>query len=156
VGHKFSTGVSDCGGPGSSPGLVKWDLWWTKWRWGRFSLNTSVSPANIHSTNLSMIIITRGRYTRPFGGRRAEWTQLGLHPPLCELKKCPLGSSKITCCTTAVYRNTRRVFETRVVYRNENVVYQILIRWPDLFNKVIKLSISAPFKVTGYNRQIRN
>jgi hypothetical protein len=21
---------------GSSPGLVMWDLWWTKWRWGRF------------------------------------------------------------------------------------------------------------------------
>jgi hypothetical protein len=28
-----------------------------------------------------------GRYNRPFSGRRAEWTQFGLHPPLCELKK---------------------------------------------------------------------
>jgi hypothetical protein len=37
---------------GSSPGLVMWDLWWTKWRWGRFSLSTSVSPANLHSTKL--------------------------------------------------------------------------------------------------------
>jgi hypothetical protein len=34
-----------------------------------------------------IIIITRGRYNRPFSGRRAEWTQLGLHPSLCELKK---------------------------------------------------------------------
>jgi hypothetical protein len=25
--------------------LVMWDLWWTKWRWGRFSPSTSVSPA---------------------------------------------------------------------------------------------------------------
>jgi ABC-type oligopeptide transport system substrate-binding subunit len=46
-----------------------------------------VSPANLHSTKFSIITITRGRYYRPFCGRRAEWTQLGLHPPLCELKK---------------------------------------------------------------------
>jgi hypothetical protein len=66
----------------------KWDLWWTKWRWAMFSPSTSVSPANIHSTKFSIIItITRGRYNRPFSGRRAEWTQYGLHPPLCELKK---------------------------------------------------------------------
>jgi hypothetical protein len=42
---------------GSSPGLVMWDLWWTKWRWGRFSSNTSVSPANLHCTNCSTIIL---------------------------------------------------------------------------------------------------
>jgi hypothetical protein len=46
------------------------------WRWGRFSSSTSVCPANLHSTNFSIIIITRGRYNRPFSGRRAEWTQL--------------------------------------------------------------------------------
>jgi hypothetical protein len=28
--------ASHRGGPGSSPGLVMWDLWWTKWRWGSF------------------------------------------------------------------------------------------------------------------------
>jgi hypothetical protein len=28
-------------------------LWWTKWRWGRFSPSTSVSPANLYSTNCS-------------------------------------------------------------------------------------------------------
>jgi hypothetical protein len=65
---------------------VKWDLWWTKWRWGMFSPSTQVSPANLHSTNF-IIIITRGRYNRPFSGRRAEWTQLGHQPPLCEIKK---------------------------------------------------------------------
>jgi hypothetical protein len=35
-----------------------WDLWWTKWRWGRFSPNALVSPANLHSTNSVTITIT--------------------------------------------------------------------------------------------------
>jgi hypothetical protein len=35
-----------------------WDLWWTKWRWGRLSPSISVSPANLHSTNFSTITIT--------------------------------------------------------------------------------------------------
>jgi hypothetical protein len=34
-----------------------------------------VSPAN-HSTNFSIIIITRDWHNRPIGGRSAEWTQL--------------------------------------------------------------------------------
>jgi hypothetical protein len=33
-----------------------------------------------HSTNFSIIIITRGWHNRPFGGRSAEWTQLGFTP----------------------------------------------------------------------------
>jgi hypothetical protein len=32
-------------------------LWWTKWRWGGFSPSTSVSPANLHSTNCSTITL---------------------------------------------------------------------------------------------------
>jgi hypothetical protein len=38
-----------------------------KWRWGRFSPRTSVSPANLHSTCFSTIIftITRGWDNRP-------------------------------------------------------------------------------------------
>jgi hypothetical protein len=36
---------------------VMCDLWWTKWRWGRFSPSTSVSPANLHSTNFSTVPI---------------------------------------------------------------------------------------------------
>jgi hypothetical protein len=43
-------------GPDSNPDLVLWDLWWTKWHWGRFSPSTSVSLAN--STNFSTITIT--------------------------------------------------------------------------------------------------
>jgi hypothetical protein len=33
-------------------------LWWTKWRCGRFSPSTSVSPANLYSTDFSTITIT--------------------------------------------------------------------------------------------------
>jgi hypothetical protein len=50
-----------------------WGLWWTKRHWGRFSPSTAVSPAN-HSTNFSIIIITRGWHNRPISGRSAEWT----------------------------------------------------------------------------------
>jgi hypothetical protein len=32
--------------------------------------------ANLHSTEFSIIINIRGRYNRPFSGRRAEWTHL--------------------------------------------------------------------------------
>jgi hypothetical protein len=42
--------ASNSGDQGSSPGQVMWDLWWTKWHWGRFSRSTSVSSAT-HSTD---------------------------------------------------------------------------------------------------------
>jgi hypothetical protein len=32
-------------------------VWWTKWYWGRISPSTSVSPANLHSTNCSTVTI---------------------------------------------------------------------------------------------------
>jgi hypothetical protein len=38
------------------------------------------SPAN-HSTNFSIIIITRGWHNKPIGGRSAEWTQFDSKPP---------------------------------------------------------------------------
>jgi hypothetical protein len=44
-------------------------------------------PLPIDSTKFSILTITRGRYNRPINGRRAEWTQFGLHPPLWKLKK---------------------------------------------------------------------
>jgi hypothetical protein len=37
-----------------------------------FFPSTSVSPANLYSTKFSIIIITRGKYNRPFSGRCAE------------------------------------------------------------------------------------
>jgi hypothetical protein len=39
-----------------------------------------VSPANHHSTNFSIIIITWGWHNRPIGGCSAEWTQLDSTP----------------------------------------------------------------------------
>jgi hypothetical protein len=45
--------ASHIGGLGSTTGQVMWDLWCTKWHWGRFSQSTSVSAANSHSTNCS-------------------------------------------------------------------------------------------------------
>jgi hypothetical protein len=57
-----------------------WGLWWTKRHWGRFSPRTSVSLANHHSTNFSIIIIIRGWHSRLIGGRSAEWTQLDSTP----------------------------------------------------------------------------
>jgi hypothetical protein len=53
----FSRWLPTAAAQGSSPGLVMWDLWWTKRRWGRFSPSTSVSLANLHSTNCSAIIL---------------------------------------------------------------------------------------------------
>jgi hypothetical protein len=46
-----------------------------------------VSFANHHSTKFSIIIIIRGSYNRPIGGRRSEWTQLDSTPPKLEIKK---------------------------------------------------------------------
>jgi hypothetical protein len=40
----------------------------------------------IHSTKFSILTITRDRYNKPVSGRRAMWTQFGLHPPLCKLR----------------------------------------------------------------------
>jgi hypothetical protein len=38
-------------------GLVMWNLWWTKWRCGRFSPSTSDSLTNLHFNNCSTITI---------------------------------------------------------------------------------------------------
>jgi hypothetical protein len=64
-------------------------LWWTKRHWGRFSLSTSISLANHHSTNFSIIIIiiTWGWHNRPIGGRSVEWTQLDSTPHYTNIKK---------------------------------------------------------------------
>jgi hypothetical protein len=62
-GHIFTTSsgglslASHRGGPVSSLDQAMWNLWWTTWHWGRFSPSTSVSSANLHSTNYSTITI---------------------------------------------------------------------------------------------------
>jgi hypothetical protein len=45
--------------------LVKWNLWWTKWLWGRFLPSALVSTANFYSTKFSILTVTWGRYSRP-------------------------------------------------------------------------------------------
>jgi hypothetical protein len=78
------------GGPSSLPGSM-WGLWWTKRHWDRFSPSTSVSPANHHSTNFFIIIITRGWHNRPISGRSAEWSQLDSTLPTIPIKKLLRG-----------------------------------------------------------------
>jgi hypothetical protein len=73
--------------PGFASGQSMWGLWWTKRHWGRISPSTSVSPANHHSTHVSIIIITRGWHNRPIGGHSAEWTQLDSNPHYTNKKK---------------------------------------------------------------------
>jgi hypothetical protein len=63
-----------------------WGSWWTKRHEGRFSSGNSVSLANQHSTNFSIIIITRGWHSRPIGGRSAEWTKLDSTPHYTNLR----------------------------------------------------------------------
>jgi hypothetical protein len=54
-----------------------WDLWWTKWRWGRFFPTISVSPVNLHSTACSTITIIYhlGLVQQATSGRSTKWTQ---------------------------------------------------------------------------------
>jgi hypothetical protein len=44
-------------------------------------------PTTYHSTNFSILKITRDSYNRPITGRSAAWTQYGLHLPPTNLKK---------------------------------------------------------------------
>jgi hypothetical protein len=63
--------------PGFKPGFGEVGLLVDK-----VALGSVFSPANLHSTKFSIIIITQGRYNRPISGRRAEWTQLDSTPSL--------------------------------------------------------------------------
>jgi hypothetical protein len=60
----------------------------------------------------SILTITRGRYNRPFSGRRAEWTQYGLHPPLCQLKKIYSLHPSLRCCGRVIY--SLRLFKPKI------------------------------------------
>jgi hypothetical protein len=61
-----------------------------------FSPSTSVSLATHHSTNFSIIIITRGWHNRPIGGRSAKWTKLDSTPHYSYFKKKWFMQSIIT------------------------------------------------------------
>jgi hypothetical protein len=68
-----------------------WDLWWTKWRWGRFSPSTSVSPATHCST---LIYLSSGAGTV---GQlvAAVPSGLSLTPPLQTLLFCGPGQQML-------------------------------------------------------------
>jgi hypothetical protein len=69
-------GRSVSGFPPWRPGFdsklgVTWDLWRTKWH-----SDTSVSPANSHSTKCSILIsVIRGWYSEPIIVRRIKWAE---------------------------------------------------------------------------------
>jgi hypothetical protein len=63
-----------------------WVSWWTKWHWGRFSQSTSVSHANIHSTDCSTITVIWATY-------QAE--SVSPHPKILKKKKTDVWSCHI-------------------------------------------------------------
>jgi hypothetical protein len=48
--------ASHSGAQGLILSRIMWDMWWTKWHWSRLFQSTSVSHANSHSTNYSIIM----------------------------------------------------------------------------------------------------
>jgi hypothetical protein len=69
--------ASHRGGPIWSPCKVMWELWWTKWHWGRFSPSTSVFlPIRIPPiAPQSSISIIWGWYNRANSGRSTKGAQ---------------------------------------------------------------------------------
>jgi hypothetical protein len=109
---------------------------WTKRPWGRFSPSTSVSPANHHSTNFSIIIINRGWGNRHIGGRSAEWTQLDSTPHYTNYKK---GLNDALC----VCKKLLNKFETDASHvRREKVTFveQCATGW---YNKILKIGVNS-------------
>jgi hypothetical protein len=62
-------------------------LWWRKWHWGRFSPSTSVSSANHHSTNFSIVIVIRGWQNKAYWWPQCRVDRIGQHPPAYQFKK---------------------------------------------------------------------
>jgi hypothetical protein len=70
----ISTIISNLNWTPPSIGLVKWDLWWIKWRWVRFPCQSPFQQI-LHPHN------HLGQIQWAISGRRAEWTLFGLHRP---------------------------------------------------------------------------
>jgi hypothetical protein len=111
-----------------------WDLWWTKWHWGRFSSSTSVSSANLHSTNFSTITITyhphKLKKTKkqksgqcPTKGWRAINT--AYHHDFCCDNRIKLGKAELALDQTRFYVMNRTSTPLKVEYRKR---YCILTR----------------------------
>jgi hypothetical protein len=72
-------------------------LWWTKWRRGRFSPSTSVSPV-IHSTKFSILTITRGRYNRPKVADVPSGPSLDSTPHYAKIMQSGSGCGPLESC----------------------------------------------------------
>jgi hypothetical protein len=85
--------------------------YWTKWRWGRFSPSTSVSPANHHSTNFYTITITYhpGLVQQGSSGRSTQSST-------AHIKKKPL---------TLLYSVLSLTHNLKVSGRGENAIYSV-------------------------------
>jgi hypothetical protein len=122
------------GGPGSRTGSM-WGLWWTKRHWGRISPITSVSPAN-HSTDLSIIIITRGWHNRRLSSRSVEWTLIP--SPTMQIKKLWINQllKKVDCkwfwrwCITLRITGYLDFVYRPVFYKLENITFRKLDLFP--------------------------
>jgi hypothetical protein len=69
-------------GPGSRPGLASGICGGQNGAGAGFlRVLPFLLPTTFHSTNFSILTITRDRYNRPIYGRSAAWTQYGLHLP---------------------------------------------------------------------------
>jgi hypothetical protein len=75
--------------PGFAPSQFMWDLWWTKWHWGRFSPRTSYFGFPCQSSFYQIL----HPHNYPGQVQQANWwptcwvDPVGLHPPLFELKE---------------------------------------------------------------------
>jgi hypothetical protein len=100
------------------PDQIMWDLWWTKWYWGRCPPSTLVSPTSSHVADCSThIIYHRGWYNRPVCGRRTKRTH---SDPTPRRGKKTTYNLKIVVChngllTFIVDRVTQRMGFLRVL-----------------------------------------
>jgi hypothetical protein len=101
-----------------------WDLWWTKWRWGRFSPSTSVSPAQF-----SFHKLLHTHYHLPSGaGTKSQIvadvsTGLSLTPPqetIPQFLPSPRSCHKIDFCVLCLdlghYRFLCHAFQFSLFY----------------------------------------
>jgi hypothetical protein len=135
-----------------------WDLWWTKWHWDRFSLSTSASPANLHSTNCSTITIIYhlGPVQYASGGCSTKWTQSHLTKNNNNNKKkinCPYRSPELLhfplqCTVQCSHRVLMLVMVT--MYSKPSLIRLQLIRMSNNLAQYMKNEKCCPQSSTYF------
>jgi hypothetical protein len=83
--------ASHYGGPGSIPGLVKWDLWLTKWCWGRFFSEYFGFPCQ---SSFHQLLHNHPQLSSGVGAVGQKWPQYkGLSPTPLAIKKYTFETS---------------------------------------------------------------